>query len=313
MMRVTNIDFHRKSIDSILMLQNNIQRAELQLSQQTRLLNPSDDPVATSHIRAIESYLAEIESYDVNNVTAANQLGLIETTLGSVTNTLMRVNELQQQSMVGTLQPNDKKAIARELNELLNELMALANSQDPEGNYMFSGFQSSAPPYVNNNGEINYLGDAGQRQLQVGASNFVTISYTGEEIFDGLSNSSGGSTPENIFNTIQNFINVLQMPVSNDDEQALYIQNMDSIASSLDQGLENVLSVITQLGATMSSLDNQLENDSNLIIQNKEMLSTLKDLDPVEATSNLLMQMNTLQAAYLSFTRISELSLLNFL
>jgi flagellar hook-associated protein 3 FlgL len=73
----------------------------------------------------------------------------------------------------------------------LDQLIALANSTDGGGNYLFSGFQGKTIPFVNTEAGVQYMGDDGQRMVQVSASRQMPSSDSGADIFVRIKNGNG--------------------------------------------------------------------------------------------------------------------------
>ena len=92
----------------------------------------------------------------------------------------------------GSLNDSDRATIAGDLTSQLQQLVALANSKDGSGHYMYAGFQSSTQPFVQNaSGGITYQGDQGQQELQVSTSRTLPVTYSGNAIFDQIKNGNG--------------------------------------------------------------------------------------------------------------------------
>ena len=91
----------------------------------------------------------------------------------------------------GALSPADRKSIGTALQGRLDQLVALANSTDGTGNYIFSGYQGRTLPFVNTAAGVQYMGDDGQRKVQVSGSRQMPISDSGAEIFMRVKNGNG--------------------------------------------------------------------------------------------------------------------------
>jgi flagellar hook-associated protein 3 FlgL len=175
----------------------------LHLQQQVatgrRILTPSDDPVAAA--RALEvTQSKDINAQYSTNVDNANSaLGLEEGQLTSVNDMFARIKELTVQAGNTTLSSNDRKSIAFELRARFDELLGIANATDGQGQFMFSGYMGSTKPFAGNVDQINalpaneigYLGDDGQRTLQVSTSRTLEISDSGNDVFKRIRNGNG--------------------------------------------------------------------------------------------------------------------------
>ena len=82
---------------------------------------------------------------------------------------------------------------------------------------------------------------------------------------------------------------------------------------NLDNAIEHILSVQSDVGSRMRRAEMQTETNDAFNLQLKETLSTLQDLDYAEAISRLNIQMLALQAAQQTFAKTQNMSLFNYL
>jgi flagellar hook-associated protein 3 FlgL len=74
-----------------------------------------------------------------------------------------------------------------------------------------------------------------------------------------------------------------------------------------------VLNVRAEVGARLSMLDDVQAAREDFNVEVQRNLSNLQDIDYAEAISRMNRQMLGLQAAQQSYTRVSQLSLFNYL
>ena len=90
-MRLTfNMQF-AQSLNGILNTQKKMSVAENQLTKQTRILSPADDPAASAKVLGLDQNLAQIEQFQKNSVLLKNNLALEETVLSGMRGTLDRI------------------------------------------------------------------------------------------------------------------------------------------------------------------------------------------------------------------------------
>lgn len=176
----------------------------LHLQQQVatgrRILTPSDDPVAAARVLEVTQSKNVLAQFATNHENARSALGLEEAQLTSVNEMFARIKELTVQGGNATLSSADRKSIAFELRSRFEELMGIANAADGQGQYIFSGYMGAAKPFsgnvdgLNAGGEITYLGDDGQRKLQVSATRMLGISDSGNDVFNRIRNGNGDFT-----------------------------------------------------------------------------------------------------------------------
>lgn len=191
-MRISTPFIQSREISTIITQQRNLMETQNQLASGKRILSPSDDPVATSESLTLKQAIATVEQYQANATAAENRLNLEESILGQATEVMQRVRELTVQGMNATQTDESRKGIAIEVRQRLEDLLALANSTDGNGEYLFAGSQVQTKPFVPNAaGGFSYLGDESHRFLQISTERRIADSDTGAAVFQRIRNGNG--------------------------------------------------------------------------------------------------------------------------
>lgn len=156
-----------------------------------KYLSSDENPVATYQIRTLDSYLNQLKSYQNNHSALENRYNLLENTTDSFISNLQRTTELLSNAANGTLNNTDRRAIANELQGVLDNLVQVANTQDSNGEYIFSGSSSNIKPYILTNGVISYQGNQSSRQLNINSSAQLPYSDSGYRVFENIKNGNG--------------------------------------------------------------------------------------------------------------------------
>jgi len=174
-----------------------VDKTHQQINSGKRVLSSADDPVAATAILMLNQELARTTQFSKNIDIANNNLSLEETVLESVVSLITRLKELGVRAgSNAVLTPSDYKAIAAEVDSRLGELMNLQNTRNASGQYIFAGFQSETPPFVNNGGgSYSYHGDEGQLYAQASASVTLAVTDSGKKVFMDIPSN------HNTFNT----------------------------------------------------------------------------------------------------------------
>jgi len=202
-MRVSTSQITSSGVREMLLRQSELQRTQLQLATQKRVLKPSDDPVAATTINFLRAEISQYEQFGKNADAAKASLSLEETALSSSTNVLFRINELLVSLGNGTFGSDEFDAIKVEIEIRREELIGLANSRNASGTYLFSGSAINQQPFVEDNtNSISYQGDQNQRLLRISSEVVVPISDSGFDIFVDVKNGNGTyNTTAGIANT----------------------------------------------------------------------------------------------------------------
>jgi flagellar hook-associated protein 3 FlgL len=168
-----------------------------QVAAGRRILRPSDDPVAAARALEVTQASDLVTQFKQNQDNASAALGLEETQLTSAIDVLARVQELAVLGGTTSLSATARRGIATELRSRFDELLGIANSTDANGQSAFSGFMGATTPFGGSvdsilaGNEIVYLGDDGQRKLQVSANRFIDTSDSGNDVFKRIRNGNG--------------------------------------------------------------------------------------------------------------------------
>jgi flagellar hook-associated protein 3 FlgL len=298
--RISTSQIFRQGVDAMLQNQRELSRTELQLASGKRILSPSDDPSASARVLDLQESQQRLTQYQRNADVAIAKLNQEETALSAIGDTLQRVRELAVQGANDVLGVDERRAIAVEVRQHIENFMQLANSQDANGEFLFSGFKSKTQPFTHDGvGGFTYHGDDGQRLLKIGDSREVAIGDPGS-VFMDFAAAGGGLT--NIGEVMYDLATNLE--AGNGYPQAL---------TDIDSALSSLLSTRSKVGARMNAVDDQRAANEAFDLAAAEVRSTLEDLDYAEAISRFNQQLTALQASQQSFIKIQDLSLFNFL
>jgi flagellar hook-associated protein 3 FlgL len=190
-MRISSIQAFNNGVSGLQRNYGSVTRTQEQISSGKRILTPADDPVASVRLMQLRQQESVLAQYKGNLTAAQNSLNQEEATLTSVVNVLQRVRELTVQAGGGALSGEDRKSLAKELQQRENELLSLFNTRNAQGDYLFSGYLGKQQPFVRSpDGTYSYLGDEGQRSLQVATSTTVAVNDNGQRLFEGVPNTN---------------------------------------------------------------------------------------------------------------------------
>jgi flagellar hook-associated protein 3 FlgL len=117
------------------------------MAGQKKMLIPRDDPLAASHAVRYESYLARLERFEKNTLYAKEHYNEVDAYLRQTNDIMQRIRELSVQGANGTYTKDDLKFMAVEINELLKELVSIANSTGSDGKQLFAGDKAFTEPF----------------------------------------------------------------------------------------------------------------------------------------------------------------------
>jgi flagellar hook-associated protein 3 FlgL len=191
-MRVSTSQFYSQSGLQMSKQQSDISEQVNYISSGKRVLTAKDDAVAYGTLAGYKNGLANIETYQRNITQAENHNNLIETSLANTEDIMLSLRDLMLQANNGVRTPEDLASLAQQANNSLNEMLAIANTQDEAGSYIFSGYQIDSAPFVlQTDNSVVYRGDNGVRELQIAKNVAIESNQGGQKVFEQVANALG--------------------------------------------------------------------------------------------------------------------------
>lgn len=147
-MRISTPQINYNGMEGFRKHTEDLYKIQEKLSSTKRVNTPGDDPVAAARIYTLDKSIKQLDQWNVNGAYAQSKLELEDATLTDFTDVMQRVRELTIYGMNDTQNTSGRKAIAAEMRGLLENLKALANTQDSNGEYIFAGDKSTEPAYT---------------------------------------------------------------------------------------------------------------------------------------------------------------------
>ncbi len=189
--RIASSTLHRQATNSILEQQRRLAEIQNQLARGLRLTQGSDDPAGIGEMARLDDALAGLERDRSNISTLRRRLGIEETALLGVTDTLQRIRELTVQGANATQSPESRHQLSLEIVARLDELVALANADDGNGRHLFAGTRDGATPFAVSHASVVYAGDDSARSIEIGNDRLVQDSDAGSAVFLRIPSGNG--------------------------------------------------------------------------------------------------------------------------
>lgn len=183
-MRISTNMIYEKGVAQLQLQTAALLRTQQQLATGRRILAPSDDPIASARALEVGQSKAINKQFATNQGNATDQLGLLENRLVGIGDILQYARERAVQAGNASLGETELGFIASDMRSQFEALLGHANSQDGQGDYLFSGFKSQDQPFAGGLGNVAYAGDQGSRTIQVSSSRYMPVSVAGSEVFD---------------------------------------------------------------------------------------------------------------------------------
>lgn len=302
----TNLMFDR-AIAQMGVTQDRLSKTQTQLSTTKQINKPSDAPDQAATITRLKSAIDRQNAYVSTINSVKDKLSQQETAASNATDVLTRLKELTIQAANDTYSGVDRKSIDLEVMQLRDQLLSLANTQDVNGNFIFSGSRVGKQAFATDeNGKLVYQGDQTVSATGVGDQSAVDINRSGTNPFDKIVrlDENNKKMAVGFFQVIDDLSAALQ---SNDSGG---IKRAVGEMTTLQQGLSDSLASI---GAATNKIDNQASLAEENVLRMKSTLSQVEDTDYTEAITKMNKDILALQAAQSSFAKIAQLNLFDYI
>jgi|GEM_PF-1681252 len=199
-MRISTQQQYNINIQRMQNSQTTIGDLQRQISTGKKIAQPSDNPAVAAEVVRLNRDISALDRYE-NNITFADiRLNLEEDTIKPMYDQMTRIRDLAISARTGTKNSANLKTIATEVREIVAGLAGAMNKQDSQGEYIFAGSKGHTKPYeLNPDGRWEYLGDNGQREIQIGATHYIDSNDSGQYLFESVEGklefeASGAST-----------------------------------------------------------------------------------------------------------------------
>ena len=295
-MRISDSQFSQMMLHSLQMNNSGLGEVMQQMATGNRLTKLSDDPMASIKLLNLERENSAINQYKNNIANLKMTLSSQETHLDSINESLKSVRDLVVWGANGTLTDDDRSGMIIELKSYRDSIASSFNTQDEEGNYLFSGTQTDKPAVSNNSGAYQVDGNSDKRVVTVAKGVTMDSNMTAKEI---LELNSG----DNVLNQLDALIAEFENPSPN------FQSVVDASLTSIDDTMANVLGAMTEIGGRHNNLDlmDSAHSENKLFVD--KVTSDLSALDYGEASVRLNNYMVALQATQASYVKINDLNL----
>jgi len=162
-------------------------RLQEQASTGSRINRPSDDPSSSYRVLTLNSQQISLGNH-INNLTEAlGTLELSSTVIQEIQSTVTDTKVRLTQVISGIYNDETRKQLADGINELLEQVVSLANTKHM-GQYLFGGSDTTSAPYLaeRTNGQITsvtYQGSLENREIEVAPGIRSSVFQVGQDIF----------------------------------------------------------------------------------------------------------------------------------
>ena len=298
-MRVSSNNFSTDLRQHLAKLSERQLRLQQQISTGQRITSASDDPKSMRRVLDLRAERAQLTQYQDNISTLRENANVVYSTVNGLKRLSDRASEIATLAD-GTKAPSALSAYAKEVDQLLEETVRLANTQHRDV-YILSGTKSRDASYDetrNANDKIttvNFGGNSSSIEVDIAPSTSVKGSYSAEGTQGILKNSANGADfISNLIALLDNLETATDESLTADQNKAALAVIKESVAGNLEKDEVNFIDHFSNIGATLSRLETSETITQAQVSSIEPLVSNEVDVDLADA----LVRLNEIQNAY---------------
>lgn len=276
-----------------------------QMATGQRIIQPSDDPVASVRVLRLQREEAGIAQYRTNIQTVSGSLSVQETNLTAASDTLLNLRDLLVWAGNDTNGADELRAMAEEMSNIESTLVSFLNVRDTEGRYLLSGTYSDRPAvsFDSVSGTYSVTGNDRHRQAAVATGVLIDENVTVMEVL---------GPGADFLNEIHSLVSVLSDPALDANDPVVKGQVRGAL-DALDAVHRKLLVQVSELGGRQNMLTLLDESQGDTSVVNQGIEGALTALDYAGASIDLNEYKLAVQATQQTYLKINQLSLFNLL
>lgn len=191
MIRIASSMMYQQAVSAIDQNQTALSQVQEEMSSGLSMQTAADNPVAFGQSLEINQSVADVAQWQSNATSLQSSLGTENTALTNVSSALQQIQTLALEANSGTNSGSDDQTIAQEMQQQLDSIVQLANTQDASGNYIFGGTASASAPFSQTAAGVTYNGNSDSTMISLGPTSEIAAGDPGDAVFMQLQSGDG--------------------------------------------------------------------------------------------------------------------------
>ncbi len=302
MTRVADIAQHARVLGFIGSAQSRVNELQTQIGSGYKSQVYEGISRDAERLVSLEATHSRTTQYVKNNETVERRLQTMETNISHIFDVITSYKTLLVDAL--NAQNSAELNMTVRAQEMLNQISSLLNVSE-EGRFLFAGSMTNVPPvdltslpptYVipTANGASSAYYQGNSQVLSVRAGDNFDVNY-------GIAADALG---------FEQAIRALDVVIKGIPNDPATLNHALAIASD---ALDNVANLRTQIAAVATTLDQVNRKHDEFMLFTEQTIGEIENVDIAEAFSLMNVATVTLEASFMTLSRLSQLSLLNFL
>jgi flagellar hook-associated protein 3 FlgL len=243
-----------------------------------KIVNPSDSPAGYAQVVSTTAQIARMNARQTTIATATGDLTDADGALSSAGDLLTQAKTLALEAANGTQDATSRAETAQQIDQISNQLLALANTKGASGGYIFGGTANGTAPFDSSG---TFKGNAQTTNIEVADGVTAQSNVSGADAFT----IAGGT---DVFAALSAFSTALK---ANDTT------GINNAVSTMDQASSQVLAVRVSAGVLESRMQSASTVITNALTTSNTQLQSEQSADVATVYSELSAAQTSYQAA----------------
>jgi flagellar hook-associated protein 3 FlgL len=302
--------------NNLLYEMGQLQSQQLKLQSQTTtglsVTQPEDDPGVMNQVLNLQSEASSGTQYQNNIAQLQGSATTAADALNSIQTLVEQAGEIATQT-TGVTSATQRASYATQVGQLLGQALQLGNTQDANGNYIFGGTDTGAPPFSattdasGNITAVTYTGNTSVASSEIAPGLAISAQTPGE--------NNTGSGPGGVFADSRTGADLFSHLISL--QQNVQSGNIGAISSSdvpnLTKDEDNVVTQISGNAVVQSTLQSANNVAQQQVTNEDGQMSNATSANLAQTLTQLDQNQTAFQAALQSGAMVMQLSLMDFL
>lgn len=295
-MRVTSTGTYASVHRAVTDAAARAERARNLLAAGDRVTRASENPVDAAALLRVDASISAITSYQRSITDARGWLNTADAALSDAVNILGSAGSLAIAGANSSRDPQQREAIAMELESLATQLASDANAQYL-GTSVFAGHSTKAVTYDAATSSWLFTGTAGNVNRQIDASSVVDVALNGEEVF-------GYTAGDDVFTVLQDLADAVRSG---------NVTTISAVGVRLDARVADVADALETVGTRTNAVDRLADRLDLTAVDLQTNRSEIGEVDLTKAVLDVQAAQSAYQAAVAAAGQVGTISLLDFI
>ncbi|MBJ6122284.1 flagellin [Sphingomonas mollis] len=297
-MQISTSSFYDNTSKRLSAMSSRASTLQTEIATGKRFQTPSEAPATSQQIAELNRKDADAAVYGGNLTLAGSLLDQADGVLGQIGTQLQRALELTTQAANGTQTPATRKILGTELASIVDAVAGLANIRNVRGQPLFG--TPDGVPAVTKNADGSFA--------------YATINVSEVPIADGQTvQATEGASRIFKLDGGKDTLKILSDLAAALQADGSTGKSASDALDDLNAGIEQVTVVQASVGARSARVELQQTLLATADTDRAALRSKLEDTDVTSAVIELQQMMTALSATQSSFSKLSSLSLFDYL